>query len=42
MAIQIGTIKSIKGIVIAKTESGSQRVLQIGDIVYDDETLIAG
>lgn len=42
MATQIGTINTLVGTVTTKTAEGTQRTLQAGDIVYQDDIIITG
>lgn len=42
MATEIGIIKTVIGTVVTKAADGSQRPLQAGDIIFQNETIITG
>jgi len=42
MATEIGIIKTVIGTTVAKAIDGSQRPLQAGDIVFQNETIVTG
>ena len=40
MAAAIGTVKSISGVVKAITPDGEERILKLGDTVYEGEQIV--
>jgi len=42
LTTSIGHVKLVKGVVIAKSPDGSERILGVGDLVYPDEVIETG